>query len=51
MIQFASTLQDSIMVLLVVSTVCLAFILAALTTLPIRTERETVDGEPMAVAG
>ena len=28
-----------------------AFILAALTTLPIRTERETVDGEPMAVAG
>ncbi len=27
-----------------------AFILAALTTLPIRTERETVDGEPVAAA-
>lgn len=28
-----------------------AFVLAALTTLPIRTERETVDGEPVAASG
>ena len=28
----------------------IAFVLAALTTLPIRTERETADGEPVATS-